>query len=319
MPSQYRLSSLVYELVSDLEAMSGDPYVFDMLDWSQPLTSHALLRFSRDSILRKCAYSFLVEEFRRDLRKNPEHWLETDRCDALCSDFKFYAVEIPSFPAYRKRWRIQDPEDEDDALEAWTQDHESAFLSLFRYYSREAEHILFLNRHFLLSFHSSLAEFLRVSVGKGRTPSIPIPRVTIPAWVKRAVFFRDAGRCALCNTDLSGLLDIEKDEHYDHMVALASGGVNDPTNIQLTCRRYNLKKHKNAASSFLYREWWKNEEAEERFSRRRVRVPVPNRKSVDGRLKVKKSTKKTSPVERQGAKPSVPLAATSGCRTAVRG
>ncbi len=127
--------------------------------------SHALLTFSRDSILRRYAYSFLVEEFRRDLRKNPDNWLETNKCEVLCHDFKFYEVEIPSFPAYRKRWRIQDPEDEDDALEAWTLDHEPAFLSLFHQYWKEAEHILFLNRHFLLSFHSSLAEFLKASTG----------------------------------------------------------------------------------------------------------------------------------------------------------
>jgi hypothetical protein len=68
MPSRYRLSSLVYDLVSDLEAMSADPQLFDMLDWDDPRTSRSLLKFSPESILRKSAYAFLFEWFRRDLR-----------------------------------------------------------------------------------------------------------------------------------------------------------------------------------------------------------------------------------------------------------
>jgi hypothetical protein len=281
MPSRYRLSSLVYDLVSDLEAMCADPQLFDMLDWDDPRTSRSLLKFSPESILRKSAYAFLFEWFRRDLRKNPEAWLETERCNALCSDFKFYGVAIPPFSTYCRRRHIQEPEDEDDALEAWTLDHESAFLELFRYYSKEAEHILFLNRHFLLSFHASLAEFLRTSAGKKQIPALPIPRVTIPRWVKRAIYFRDSGRCVFCNTDLSGLLDIESDEHYDHIVALASGGVNDPTNIQLACRRCNLKKYKKAASNFFYPEWWKDKAAEpERSSGRLEARSVSSRALV---------------------------------------
>jgi len=42
-----------------------------------------------------------------------------------------------------------------------------------------------------------LAHFLKASTGKAGIPMIPIPRATIPRWVKRAVFFRDAGHCAL--------------------------------------------------------------------------------------------------------------------------
>src|SRR5437899_11958549 len=108
-----------------------------MQDWCDQRTSRYLLKFSPESILRQSAYAFLFEWFRRDLRKNPEDWLETERCNALCSDFKFYGVAIPSFSTYCSRRHIKQPEDEDDALEAWALDHDSAFLELFRYYSKE--------------------------------------------------------------------------------------------------------------------------------------------------------------------------------------
>jgi len=61
--------------------------------------------------------------------------------------------------------------------------------------------------------------------------------------------------------DLSGIVDLQKEEHFDHRVPLAVGGVNDPTNIQLCCKGCNLRKSKKVGSNFSYPEWWSDEKA----------------------------------------------------------
>ena len=69
-----------------------------------------------------------------------------------------------------------------------------------------------------------------------------LKRVAIPKWVQRAVLYRDKGLCASCSADISGLINSQPDNHYDHIVPLAQHGINDVTNIQLLCSACNLKK-----------------------------------------------------------------------------
>jgi 5-methylcytosine-specific restriction endonuclease McrA len=82
-------------------------------------------------------------------------------------------------------------------------------------------------------------------------------RVHIPEWVKRAVYFRDRGRCVFCRQDLSGLVKIHSNKHYDHVVSLADGGLNDVTNIQLLCEGCNIKKSAGEPlTSDVYEAWY---------------------------------------------------------------
>lgn len=67
------------------------------------------------------------------------------------------------------------------------------------------------------------------------------PKAAFPSWLKKAVYFRDKGRCQLCSCDLSNTY-IYNNINYDHMIALESAGNNDPTNIQLTCETCNKSK-----------------------------------------------------------------------------
>jgi 5-methylcytosine-specific restriction endonuclease McrA len=53
--------------------------------------------------------------------------------------------------------------------------------------------------------------------------------------IKR-LFDLQKGRCPVCRSDLSG------GYHVDHVLPLARGGSNDPTNIQLLCKTCNLSK-----------------------------------------------------------------------------
>jgi hypothetical protein len=258
MSALFRWSSLVYELVSVLEAAPGSDWQND-LNWDDPQTAMDVSRFSRNSVVRRVAHNALSEEFVRDIRKNPETWFESGQIDALQSDFRFYGIRIQPYRAYFRKNRVRGFEEEEDALLEWCYEYQTEFDALFCCYAREAEHILFSNRHYLLALHTSLADFLTSSSGTPGVPSIPIPRVAIPRWVKRAVFFRDHGRCVFCRADLSGIVDLDREEHFDHMVALATGGVNDPTNIQLCCRTCNLRKSTKKASAYMYTAWWSDE------------------------------------------------------------
>lgn len=63
-----------------------------------------------------------------------------------------------------------------------------------------------------------------------------------PVWVEKAVYLRDKGNCAICLTDLSGLIKTGYKDAIDHIVPLNLGGINDITNFQLVCEKCNLAK-----------------------------------------------------------------------------
>jgi hypothetical protein len=109
----------------------------------------------------------------------------------------------------------------------------------------EVEYILFQNRDFLLRFNNQQAVAFEDN---------PRKRVYIPEWVKRATLFRDKGRCVFCKRDLTGLYSLLEDneKHFDHIVSLNEGGINDVCNIQLSCQDCNLKKSDSSKTSTLY-------------------------------------------------------------------
>lgn len=72
-----------------------------------------------------------------------------------------------------------------------------------------------------------------------QTPLLPrprkTPRQTIPAEVKKEVYQRDGGRCAICGA--------ESDLHFDHIVPLAKGGAaTSVDNLRLLCGKHNRSK-----------------------------------------------------------------------------
>ena len=114
--------------------------------------------------------------------------------------------------------------------------------------SRELFFVLFQNREFLYRFnyYMSICNEKRIQ------------RCNIPSWVKRAVKYRDRGKCVCCGKDLSGLLDCEDENsvHYDHMISLREGGLNDVSNIQLMCRECNLSKSSDSYTFSKYKDWY---------------------------------------------------------------
>ena len=83
-------------------------------------------------------------------------------------------------------------------------------------------------------------------------------RCYIPKWVKNAVRYRDRNRCVCCGKDLSGGWDCEDEDsvHFDHMVSLYAGGLNDLCNIQLLCSSCNIKKSDGSYTRQIYKDWY---------------------------------------------------------------
>lgn len=101
-------------------------------------------------------------------------------------------------------------------------------------------HLLFSDREFLVGFNDLVAEFIRASQPGKASLALARPH-SLPMWLRKAVFFRDKGRCQLCHADVSGVLSIAANA-YDHIHPLARCGSNDPTNFQLLCPGCNTRK-----------------------------------------------------------------------------
>lgn len=141
---------------------------------------------------------------------------------------------------------------EEDFLEKYNQYiefldtiHESLYFEVIGAIAIEVEYILFQNRDFLLRFNEQVAVMFCEH---------PRKRVYVPEWVKRAVLFRDRGCCVFCKKDLTGLYSLLEDneKHFDHIVPLNEGGINDVCNMQLACQDCNLSKSDNSMTSTLY-------------------------------------------------------------------
>lgn len=61
----------------------------------------------------------------------------------------------------------------------------------------------------------------------------------------QCLFAMQRGRCAACGRSIAG------EYHADHIVALARGGSNDISNIQLLCPPCNLEKHAKDPIEFM--------------------------------------------------------------------
>lgn len=136
---------------------------------------------------------------------------------------------------------------------------------LITHLSNEVFYILFANRLLLANLNEYISWIVQDMEKDYLDPEHVsllqkdgvLARVNIPKWVRRAVFFRDRGMCAACNRDLSGLVTVESPKHFDHIIPLAQGGINDVTNIQLLCEKCNLTKgRKPITTSNRYEAWY---------------------------------------------------------------
>jgi hypothetical protein len=166
----------------------------------------------------------------------------------------------------KKSLSIENLENESIILDYYDYLYKTGSLkTLLEKISHEVFFVLFLNRHFLYQFNKqislrtkefeigSLSANLRLLFKKDGI----IKRANIPVWARKAVFYRDRGLCSNCQKDISGLVNIHNAKHFDHIIPLAIGGLNDVSNLQLLCETCNLQKSgKEIQASKTYEKWY---------------------------------------------------------------
>ncbi|WP_273994012.1 HNH endonuclease [Vibrio parahaemolyticus] len=160
-----------------------------------------------------------------------------------------YGIELMSVEQYNESAGVvDDSEDEPDMFEyIFTYLREVAIDELAPQIQVEVFNLLYADRCFLIEFNKLIANDIK-EMAKEDYPFLlkrdgVVNRATYwPAWLKRALFCREKGLCAVCKTDLSSLHHTSGKTAIDHMVPLNLGGVNDATNLQLLCESCNLSK-----------------------------------------------------------------------------
>jgi hypothetical protein len=256
-PKEFRFFE-TYETASWLEAAATAPESFMEVPWEDRNVVKALGYFSKVSLLHFYIYHLLAVEKRREYQENLYDRMP-DEIDDFKNVFKDYKIDLRDENDFQP---YGDDYDEHEHFYLWVSYHEESFTLLWEKITDEAFHLLFANRGFLLIFNKSLSSYLedhpKIIPIKYRDNYGKIKRANnIPVWVKKAVYFRDQGKCVFCFKDLTGLLSTDQVIHYDHIVPLNCWGINDPCNLQLLCEECNLKKGGSQAStSIRYKEWW---------------------------------------------------------------
>ncbi len=213
--------------------------------------------FNKFSLLHLYVITTLGNHYSRVFRKDGD-CIGEDEIEWWIGIMKEYGVRLT-----KKGYKNEGSEDPYN----WYQKNEELFRRFYDVISKEVVHILFNDKLFLLKFNELArrviideegiySEYMKWPAGS-RNENGTIKRCAIPQWVKKAVFYRDKGRCVFCNRDLTGLVSMLNNKNYDHIIPLKQYGANDPCNIQLTCEECNLSKGGNEKTpNYQYQTWW---------------------------------------------------------------
>lgn len=217
--------------------------------------------FDKNSALHVFIQHIIADFFENDMDEYDQKYFRHGLyADSVLKEYRMNNYSFEEFIKDKKVITYDDVEKYHDELRL-----SGTLEELYERIGYEVFYLLFNNRDALLKFNYIVAEHMDVSTQEIEDEEIKklfntkgfLKRVRIPEWAKRAVFFRDRGKCCLCFKDLSGLLSPENKKHYDHIVPLAKGGLNDVSNLQLLCSACNSKKsHKEISTSNLYVSWY---------------------------------------------------------------
>jgi hypothetical protein len=251
----------IYEMASLVESCVSISSSFIEIDWDNPDVLKCLRVFSKTSLLHYYIYAMISVEERHDMRKNDDIYEDSaEERDRVEENLLVYGIDILPYSKFLST--LTASEKEDFPFRQWFYSQEDRFELLWEKMTDEVFHLLFANRAFLLQFNQSLADYLKsgeVNIPKDYLDHKGVLKrqTFFPAWLKKAIFYRDQGRCVLCQRDLSGLLSTDQQIHFDHIVPLSLWGSNDPCNLQLLCEECNLKKSGTSAKTATrYHPWW---------------------------------------------------------------
>jgi hypothetical protein len=247
-----------YETASVIEATASDPDSFIEVPWKYRCVDRIICKFNKLSVLHFYIYNTLAVYKRRDFRKNPEFY---DHKDILQYEAAFRRYGIPFKEKAHMGQKSRSGSGDFELFYRWFKIQENSFELLWERITEEVFHLLFANRLFLLTFNTSLATYLQdndIIPSEYRSSDGAIKRQrSVPAWLRKAVYYRDHGRCVMCQRDLSGLLSTDRLLHYDHMMPLNLFGINDPCNLQLLCDSCNSQKGgRSSTTGVRYPAWW---------------------------------------------------------------
>jgi hypothetical protein len=199
----------------------------------------------------------------------PAYLLAADLCRIHSIDASTLHEELRDLefgrPCCLENGQIKTGSDLEDAWDEWKLEEGNE--QLLAQIAEEMFFVLFANRSFLRRFNLHMAiriqsldepdeghaHLLRAE-DEGRSRLV---RAHPPGWAKRAVFFRDRGYCCACGRNLENSRSPINNAHFDHIVPLAAGGMNDVTNLQLLCRSCNADKRAQVTdTSDLYERWY---------------------------------------------------------------
>lgn len=261
----YYFCSLIQYLIED----AGTEYAKTLSEFTDPISELERVDFSKESYLH-IFVGFVVErvlfEQNEYMANDIESAIEKDGYWKVIKEkhkvFYGYYLDHYKYTTFElaimhyqgrvermKDWIIKHISDDEfdylDVASRYTEYLEECYYDTVECIKREVLYLLFQNRAFLMKFNIFMSD---VIPGKSK-------RRNLPHWVKRAVFYRDNGKCVMCQKDLSGLIDIEEEceKQFNHIVPLEDGGLNDISNIQLMCSSCNQKKGTQTYTSNVYR------------------------------------------------------------------
>lgn len=259
----YYYANVIDNILKDTE-----PFLRNLNDWHEdreaslflsPFPKWSILHDLAEFIIRALAYE-QIDDVAIDsvVVKGEPLWVD----EAL----RHHGFSVPGFKAWLSDSGVK--------LEDVTEDHASDYygelmesgelFKLLEHLSNEVFFLLFNNRSLLARLnHYASAAMSHIEPAeldesfRERLAAVGVlRRAALPEWVRRAVFYRDRGRCVGCNCDLTGLVSLQSDDHFDHIIPLRQGGLNDVTNIQLLCGPCNLKKGDKLVGTWNKYERW---------------------------------------------------------------
>lgn len=252
----------VYKMSSIVEQLAEDSSFLLEMPWEESRILECLIKPSKASLLHWYIYTSIEVVLTKQYRKDNDS-IEEEDTQGLEAAFKSYGIKVKPFDEFCAVMKFDEDYDElGEQFYQWFDSEFEAFHNLWTHQTDEIFYILFGNRSFLLKFNISLSEYLED--GQVEIPSSflnergHLKRCShLPIWLRKAIYFRDQGRCVFCQKDLSGLLSTDRRLHYDHIVPLYRWGTNDPSNFQLLCEACNLNKSKRpGVTSNKYPPWW---------------------------------------------------------------
>lgn len=171
-----------------------------------------------------------------------------------------------AFPETSKDVLLAVDESEDDRALVWARKLQKIFeQELIPSLAHEVFTIMFSDREAMRELNRHIASMVS-QLEIDEHPDLlakdgKVKRCTYwPTWLRNALMYRDKGRCAICLTDLSGVISSGGEYAIDHIVPLNIGGINDPTNLQILCRECNSTKGGNKFTTSRFQHvYWKLE------------------------------------------------------------